>query len=76
MGISNGDVDKEKCGWYDKETDYPEERDKEKAKECKNFTVQCIDDIQIDVVRDKKTDYAMWKCLEDSYEQKGLSQIS
>lgn len=56
---------------------YPDEEQKKKATAkdnlCKNLLVQCIDDSQIDIIRDKKTSYDMWKCFEELYEQKGLT---
>lgn len=59
------------------EDNYSEEREREKAKRkdnmCKNLIVQCLGDSQIDLVRGKKTAHDMWRCLEDMYEQKGLS---
>ena len=56
---------------------YADENRREEAKKkdnkCKSIIVQCIEDTQIDIVRNKETAYAMWKSLKDIYEKKGLS---
>lgn len=56
---------------------YTDENRREEAKKrdnkCKSIIVQCIEDTQIDIVRNKETAYAMWKSLKDIYEKKGLS---
>lgn len=39
---------------------------------CKSYIVQCLDDSQLDIIRDKTTAYSMWKSLEDRYEKKGI----
>lgn len=46
---------------------------RKKDNKCKSIIVQCIEDTQIDIVRNKATAYAMWKSLKDIYERKGLS---
>lgn len=59
-----------------KEENYREEREKKEAKRkdnrCKSYIVQCVGDSQVDLVRDCKTAYSMWKNLEDRYEKKGI----
>lgn len=58
------------------EDDYEEEEEMKNAKKadnkCKSYIVQCLDDSQIDLIRDKDTAYSMWKGLEERYEKKGL----
>lgn len=57
--------------------EYSDEGRREQAEKrdnkCKSIIVQCIEDTQIDIVRDKKTAYDMWRSLKDIYEKKGLS---
>ena len=56
------------------------ETEKVKAKKdnnlCKSLIVQCLDDSQIDLVRDKETAYQMWKSLEERYEKKGILGVT
>lgn len=57
--------------------DYTDQKRREEAKKrdnkCKSIIVQCIEDTQIDIIRNKETGYAMWKSLREIYEKKGLS---
>lgn len=39
---------------------------------AKSIIIQCVDDGQLENLREKKTAYKMWKCLEEIYEKKGL----
>lgn len=48
------------------------ELDRKKENRAKNLIVQCVDDSQIENLRDKVSAYQMWKCLENLYEKKGL----
>lgn len=61
-----------------KDETYTDENRREDAKKKdnkgKSIIVQCIEDTQIDIVRNKRTIYAMWKSLKDMYERKGLSR--
>lgn len=47
--------------------DYTDQRRREEEKKrdnkCKSIIVQCIEDMQIDIIRNKETAYAMWKSL-------------
>ncbi|KRT79525.1 hypothetical protein AMK59_7638 [Oryctes borbonicus] len=59
-----------------KAENYTEEKErnagKKKDNKCKSVIVQCLDDTQIDLVRDEKTAFSMWKNLENRYEKKGI----
>lgn len=41
---------------------------------CKSLIVQCLEDSQIDLVRDKGSVFSMWKSLESRYEKKGMPE--
>lgn len=49
------------------------EEARKKENKCKSILVQCIDDMQIDIIRDKNTAYDMWISLQDIYEKRSLS---
>lgn len=49
------------------------EEAKKKKNKCKSILVQCIDDMQIDIIRNKETAYDMWISLQDVYEKRSLS---
>lgn len=49
------------------------EEAKRKENKCKPILVQCIDDMQIDVIRNKETAYDMWITLQNVYEKRSLS---
>lgn len=56
--------------------DYSEEKERKEAKKkdskCRSLIVQCLENIQLDLIRNKDTAYAMWSTLEDRYEKKGF----
>lgn len=58
-----------------KEDDFNEEKKmleaQKKDQKCRSYIVQCLDDAQIDFIRDKSTAYNMWQTLEERYEKKG-----
>lgn len=58
------------------ENNYNTETEKKAARikdnKCKSYIVQCLEDNQIDLVRDKSTAYSMWKSLEERYEKRGI----
>lgn len=60
---------------YDEE-EYTDEKKKAEAKKkdsrCKSLIVQCLEDTQIDIVREKDTAFSMWDCLKNRYEKKGI----
>lgn len=43
-----------------------------KDSKAKSLIIQCVDDNQLECLRDKKTAFQMWKTLNDRYEKKGL----
>lgn len=49
------------------------EEARKKENKCKSILIQCIDDMQIDIVRDKTTAYDMWTSLQEVYEKRSLS---
>lgn len=53
--------------------DATREQARKKDNRCKTIIVQCIDDTQIDIIRDKETSYEMWKSIQEMYERRGLS---
>lgn len=57
----------------DYETSVQNEEAKKRENKCKSILVQCIDDMQIDIIRDKETAYDTWISLEDVYEKRSLS---
>lgn len=58
------------------ESDYTDEQKRREAKKkddkCKLLIVQSVANGQIDLVRDKKTAFAMWESLKEMYQKKGL----
>lgn len=74
-------TEKEVIGYIKIEFDeeaYNDENSKNQARKkenkCKSLTVQCLSDEQIELVQDKNTAYNMWKCLEERYEKKGITE--
>ncbi|KAK9692948.1 hypothetical protein QE152_g34796 [Popillia japonica] len=59
-----------------KEENYTNETKKVEARKgdnkCKSYIVQCLDDTQIELIRNKTTAYSMWKSLEERHEKKGV----
>ncbi|KAI4468602.1 multifunctional protein ade2 [Holotrichia oblita] len=59
------------------EIDYEVETMKTEAKKCDNrckfYIVQCLDDTQIELIRDKEMVYSMWQSLEERYEKRGVT---
>lgn len=59
-----------------KEDDYNDDKKREEARKkdnkCKSLIIQCLHDSQIEIVRDDKTAYGMWKSLKERYEKRGI----
>lgn len=52
--------------------DSKREQDKKKDKLCQSIIVQCLDDSQLDFIRDKENAFEMWEALRNRYEKEGL----
>lgn len=48
------------------------EQARKRDNRCKSYIVQCINDAQIELIREQNTAYKMWATLEMRYEKKGI----